>query len=170
MLEGGDADAPLDVQEEFWVNVLAFEGGSIRSQCVRDILAEDGVQPAPSDELTDESLPDHLQNLIEALARRGMFLSQTDHLSDRELYTLLVDQVLEEDTDVFPPGSGWFTHIFGSDYVAPDGQDSTRLYLRYYADPDARERWAREFPDDPMPPHQEPPYDRDHGLPGAPGC
>lgn len=37
--------------------------------------------------------------------------------------------------------------------------------LRYCADEDYREDWAKQFPEDPLPPHEDPPFDRDRLLP-----
>jgi hypothetical protein len=94
-----------------------------------------------------------------------LLLCQTEHLSNRELYTVLLQRVLEEETEAYPIDSGWFTHLEISRYGAPDGESGTQVYLRYYADPSERKRWHREFPQDPLPPHQDPPYQRDLWMP-----
>jgi hypothetical protein len=39
------------------------------------------------------------------------------------------------------------------------------LYHKFYASEESRQRWLRDFPDEPMPPHEDPPYDRDGNLP-----
>ena len=46
-----------------------------------------------------------------------------------------------------------------------ENDDGSETYLKYYADESAREQWATDFPDDPLPAHEDPPYDRDQGLP-----
>jgi hypothetical protein len=165
MLCGGDENVPLDVLEQFWQNVLEFEEAPFPERPIRELLVEDGVYPPPSTGLTDEEIEAHLERLIEALERRGLLLCQTNHLSDRELYTLLVERVLDEETEAFPIDSGWFTHLEMSRYGAPDGEDAVSVYLRYYADDIEREQWHRDFPNHPMPPHEDPPGDRDHRLP-----
>jgi len=43
--------------------------------------------------------------------------------------------------------------------------DAAYLYLKYYADDDARRNGARDFPDYPMPAREPPPFDRDRHLP-----
>ena len=43
-----------------------------------------------------------------------------------------------------------------------DGQE---LYLRFYADEEWRNQWSEDFPEDVIPPHEDPPYERDHLLP-----
>lgn len=36
---------------------------------------------------------------------------------------------------------------------------------KYYADEETRQCWAKDFPNDVVPPHEDPPYDRDRHLP-----
>ena len=51
-------------------------------------------------------------------------------------------------------------------HVSPIGggsDEDNEIYLRYYAGDDDRERWHREF-GDPLPPKENPPYDRDRFL------
>jgi hypothetical protein len=165
MLSGEDENAPLDVLEKFWQNVLEYEEGLYPLRPIRELLAEDGMHPLPPPSVADYELESHLERLIEALAQRGLLLCQTDHLSDRELYTLLVDQVLDEETESYPINSGWFTHLELARCGAPNGDDGTHVFLRYYADESDREEWQQHFPNEPIPPHEEPPYDRDRWLP-----
>jgi len=37
--------------------------------------------------------------------------------------------------------------------------------MKYFADEESRASWLAQFPDYEMPPHQEPPDDRDRHLP-----
>ena len=46
--------------------------------------------------------------------------------------------------------------------------EDNKLNLKYYADEEWRERWHRDFPNDVIPLHVHPPYDRDSKLPQAP--
>jgi hypothetical protein len=66
---------------------------------------------------------------------------------------------------VFPPGSGWRHHI---DLIGSGSEEDIQLGLRYYDSEQQRQRWAKDFPDDVIPPHEDPPYDRDRRLPVAP--
>jgi len=40
-------------------------------------------------------------------------------------------------------------------------------YLRYYADEDTRRDWIKDWPNDVMPAHEVPPFDRDRHLPAC---
>jgi hypothetical protein len=161
--EAGGMSLPLNVQEQFWRNVLEFEAAETTT--IRDMLAEDGFEVTPPDEVSEAMLAVTLGELIQALANRELYLEQTDHLSDRELYTLLVERVLPEERTNFPVGSGWHSHIVASEYGAPDDPEGERIYLRYYADEAVRRQWRLDFPRDDMPPHEEAPFDRDGTLP-----
>jgi hypothetical protein len=91
-----------------------------------------------------------------------VFLSQTDHWNDRELYEHLWTETLHEITMDFPSGSGWNCHI---DFLSTGSDEDNQLYLKYYADDEWREPWRRDFPKDVIPPHVDPPYHRDVNLP-----
>src|SRR5439155_298942 len=62
----------------------------------REILARCGYEPLPPSALGDRQLPGRLWELLYAAAARRFFFCSTDHLSDRELYTLLWEQWLDE--------------------------------------------------------------------------
>jgi hypothetical protein len=129
------------------------------------MLASEGVYPPRPEGLSDSELADHLWRVIEALARRSVYFSHTNHLSDCELYTLLLDRILPEPTQDFPPDSGWNTHVMVDEYGTSDGQAADEVFLRYYADSETRRQWAVEFPDIRIPDHEPPRYDRDGRLP-----
>lgn len=44
-------------------------------------------------------------------------------------------------------------------------EEDTTIYLRYYADEPWRQSWHQEWPNFPIPEHEDPPYDRDRHLP-----
>jgi len=130
-----------------------------------DDLTEAGVSLPPPDGLDDSQLTAKLWEVIEALALRSTFLLNTDHLSDRELYAELWDDLLREP---FVPtsvpenvGQGfWFLDLVGS-----GSEEHIFLHLKHYADEEQRRIWLEDWPDDPMPDHEDPPYDRDRLLP-----
>ena len=165
MLEGsGKQPLPLAVQHQFWKNVFDFESASRKIR--RQILAEDGFHAPPEQGLSDAELTHQLWRLIKALASRRTYLEGTDHLSDRELYKLLVERVLEEETEVLPPEAEWNCHVGIHEYGGPGDEDGTNIYLRYYADEQTRAGWVNRFPGE-IPAHCAPPYDRDRSLPKA---
>ena len=61
--------------------------------------------------------------------------------------------MLPESTD-----GAWMIDLPGDD---PDSQ----LYLKHYASQEERQHWLEHEPEFKMPPHEDPPYDRDRHLP-----
>lgn len=76
------------------------------------------------------------------LARRRVFLSHTNHLSDRELYSVLWHTVLREEVTILPEGDTGAWHVS----VPGDGPESTS-YLTYYGTEEDRESWQKEWPE-----------------------
>jgi len=153
-------DCPSEVAEQFWESVVAYEQASFTTHFKR--LEKAGFElPAP-ETMDDEALTTKLWEMIRKLADLRVFLSCTNHLSDRELYALLWGDVLHEETpDLrFDENSAW--HL---DLVSSGSEEDTYLYLKYYADEEWRRQWLADFPDYEMPEHEEPPYDRDWLLP-----
>jgi len=66
---------------------------------------------------------------------------------------------------VTSPDSDWNSHVDMSVLGLAENDDGSETYLKYYADESACEQWATDFPDDPLPAHEDPSYDRDQGLP-----
>jgi|ERR1051326_8363966 hypothetical protein len=159
MLSGKMADCPPEVEEAFLENVLALETHGWVSPL--DKLASDGFSLPPSDQLDDAALTAKLWELIKALARQRLFLHCTDHLSDRELYTWLLQDGLREEMMGFGLPFG-HCHL---DVLGSGSEQDTILQMRYYADEEERARWVADFPDFPMPRSEKPPFDRDRHLP-----
>jgi hypothetical protein len=165
MIEGSsEQPVPLEAQHQFWQHVLAFESAPRRLR--RDILAEDGFRAPPLEGLSEQDVTHWLWRLIAALAARRMYLSSTNHLSDRELYRLLIETVLEEETEAVPPEAEWNCRICIDEYglAEREHEGPAQVYLRYYASEATRQRWAKDFGEK-IPPHCDPPYDRDRHLP-----
>jgi hypothetical protein len=163
MVSWEDPDAPAEIHEVFWGSVLDWEQAA--DTCHFYQLEDAGVLLPSPEELDDADLSAKLWEVIHALARMNVFLSQTDHWSDRELYEHLWHDTLREITMDLPPGSGWNCHI---DFLSTGSDEDNHLYLKHYADEEYRECWGRDFPNDAMPPHEDPQYDRDSKLPKAP--
>jgi hypothetical protein len=70
----------------------------------RELLLCHGIVPVPPQELKSPLvLHDELWTIIEALALNGVFLLNTDHLSDSELYARMYYAILNESTRAVPP-------------------------------------------------------------------
>ena len=152
----------LEQQEQFWRRVVEFEVAARQTTTNFQQLAVAGVElPAP-DSVDDEKLTGVLWAVVYGLALLNVFLTNTDHLSDRDLYSALWHRVLRDEVPVLPDVSGSASHV---DMVGTGSEEDTRLYLRYYADEDWRRQWVVDFPDDDVPAHEDPPYDRDGQLP-----
>lgn len=163
MTEWESGDTPPEIAEAFWKNVLAYE--KAEQTCHFNQLEESGVELPDPDQLDDAQLTAKLWEVIDALAKLRVFLSQTDHLSDRELYEHLWYDTLREVTMDLPPGSGWTCHL---DLVSSGGDEDNELYLKYYADDEDRQHWLKDFPNEKPPPRSAPPYIRDTKLPQPP--
>jgi hypothetical protein len=160
MVEGEMEDTPPEVAEQFWEQVVAYEKAPWTTNFKQ--LEEAGIElPAPKS-LSDEQLTKKLWEVIRALALLRVFLDETDHLSDRELYTALWTDMLREEVKAMPPDPD------GACHLSPLGgcsEEDIQLQMKYYADEEWRQHFREEFPDFVMPEHEDPPYDRDRLLP-----
>lgn len=159
VFSGKVADCDPKIEEAFLENVLELETHGF--VCPLDALNKDGFALPPPAQLDDAALTTKLWELIRELAKRRLFLHCTDHLNDRELYTWLVTDALREEMMGFglPFGN---CHL---DVLGSGSEEDIFLSMRYYSDDEERARWAKDFPDFPMPPKEKPPYDRDRLLP-----
>jgi hypothetical protein len=160
MVSYEDPDAPPDVMEQYWENVVAFETAPRTTHFEQLTVA--GIDLPPPETLDEQALSATLWEVIHGLAGLRTFLSSTNHLGDRELYDLLWNDLLREGGPDLPPDSGWITHL---DILGSGSEEDIYLRMTYYADEEERQHWLRDFPDDPMPDHVAPPYDRDRFLP-----
>jgi len=133
----------------------------------RKIFARYGYSPLAPSGLNDRQLPGRLWEWLYAAAARRFFVCSTDHLSDRELYTLLWEKWLDEPTADIPPEAHTNTTTIISEFDAR-GMTHDEIWLRYYAKEDDRELWHSTDRDFVFPPHEHPPHDRDRFLPTPP--
>jgi len=151
-----------DLAEQFLRHVMEFD----QAPCTTHFrqLEEAGLKlPAP-ERVSDSQLTAQLTDLIAALARLRVFLSNTNHLSDRDLYKSLWAEGLRERVAVAPADErfAWSLDLLGSGSAR-----DIYLHLKYYADEEYRRAWAEQFPGDEIPAHEDPPFDRDRHLPKA---
>lgn len=158
-----EENCPPEVREGFLQNILDFENAPI--SCLFDALVESGIQMPEPATLDDAALRAKLWEVVAALAERSAYLYHTDHLSDRALYELLYRELLREEGPILPPGSGWNQHL---DVLGGCSEEDIEIGLRYYDSEETRQRWASDFPDLVIPPHEDPPFDRDRHLPQPP--
>jgi hypothetical protein len=158
-LDGLD-DCPAEAEESFWKHVVDYEEAPWTTHFQQ--LERAGVSLPPPDSLSDQELTAKLWEVIHKLALLRVFIEQTDHLSDRELYRHLWTDALREETKAMPQASNsaWHIQLLGS-----GSDEDNQLYLKYYADKAWRRHWHKDFPDDPLPAQEDPPYDRDRLLP-----
>ena len=130
---------PSELGERFWQTVVAAETAGT-TDLITELKAI-GVDLPEPDTLDDAALHKALWRVIDALASLQVFLHGTDHLSDRQLCTQLLREVLPEEMDALDGGEGsaWHLDVLGS--------HNTELYLKYYADEKTREAWRKEDPD-----------------------
>jgi len=128
-----------------------------------DQLIADGIElPAP-DAVSDADMRRKLWQVIAGLADRLVCLDYTDHLTDRELYTALWANHLRGETPVSNE-VGMNAHIW---IASTTDDDNGYLFFKHYADDQLRESWHDADPDFVMPPHEDPPFNRDYILPRA---
>ena len=94
--------------------------------------------PAPQ-ELTDVQLSEILNTVILMLFEKGIVLEYTEHLSDRQLYCLIIRDILtSEEKRVQLPGRFM-------KWQCLDARLDEELWLQYYATEEEREVWADTF-------------------------
>lgn len=124
-------------------------------------LTSAGLELPHPDCLNDEQLARKLWEVIDALARMRTFITSTDHLSDRELYTRLWTSTLHHEVPEEDVGLGT-SHV---DLVSTGSEEDVEAWLTYFADGDTRRSWVEQFPEYVLPARQDCPYDRDRHMP-----
>jgi hypothetical protein len=158
-VSGSFGEVSPKLEEIFLERVCEFEKAEYDTNF--DRLVERGVEMVPPPELDGASLAAKLQEMLHALAAIRCFLHDTDHLSDRELYTWLWSDGLREETPDL-------SRLDGAWHLSPIGGCTDKdigIFLKYYASETERRHWKKEFPKDSLPPHCPLPYDRDRTLP-----
>lgn len=159
MISGGFGEVPPRLKEAFLTRACEFEKAPYGTNFNR--LVQVGIEMIPPAELDDASLHAKLHDVLSALATIRCFVEDTDHLSDRELYTWLWSDGLREETpDLSQFDGAWHISPIGS-----CNDEALAIFLKYYASEKERRRWQKEFPNDQLPPHCPLHYSRDRNLP-----
>lgn len=145
-----------DCENEFLESMLEWERAPMLP--IRDWFQPALNLPDP-DQLSDERVGNLLAETIERLFEKHIVLDFTAHLSDRQLYTLIVRDILPTYEKKIERRGGYLHW----DCANTDGDPE--LWLRYYASEDEREMWLDEMEGE-LPPRELPPYHRE--LPQAP--
>jgi hypothetical protein len=146
---------PTPVENEFLASMLAWERAPVIP--IYQWFSPELVLPHP-DRLKEEELHEVLWDTIDKLFQNRIILDFTDHLSDRQLYTLIL-------RDILPAHEKKIDH--NDNYLHWDciSDESPDTWLRFYAEDADREAWAEETGQR-LPPSETPPYPRN--LPRRP--
>jgi hypothetical protein len=154
---------PADMEEEFLRHVLEYESAEPIS--LLKLLTNSGLEVRAPNELDDETLTSKLKDIIDRMASLGAYLMHTNHLSDRALYEYLYHDGLREEAVLFPENPSYAYMI---DLTGSGSEEDNQIYLKFYADDKYRREWANDWPEDTVPEHEDPPFDRDRFLPQSP--
>jgi len=146
----------LAAENDFLASMLAWEQAPVLP-IYRWFDPE--LRPPRPDSLNDKDLPHILGEIIRKLFQKRIVLDFTDHLSDRQLYTMVFRDILPAREKKIDWPSSWLHW----DCTGPSGDPE--VWLRYYATEEEREEWAETYRQ-PLPPPLPPPFPRD--LPREP--
>lgn len=148
---------PTPVENQWLENMLAWERAPIVP--IAQWFDPPLLIPAP-EAIDDSQLHDILWDTIQHLFDRRIVLDFTDHLSDRQLYTIIYRDILPSPEKQFERGDTNYLH-----WDCADTAENPEVWLRYYASEEDRRQWV-ETEDAPLPAPEPPPYPRN--LPRCP--
>ena len=137
-------------ENEYLASMLAWERAPVLP--IAEWFQPPLALPAP-DTLRPDDLSRLLFETIQRLYDKQIALDFTDHLSDHELYCLILRDILPSlEKKLDKPTSFLHWHCL-------DPNEDPDIWLRYYASCEEREAWAEEYGE--SPPTREPlPYPR----------
>jgi len=141
---------PTSDENEFLEQMLAWERAPVLP--IAKWFQPEFVLPSP-DQLTDQQLSTLLSETIQRLYSHRIILDFTDHLTDRQLYCLILRDILpspEKKLDL--PRNYLHWHFL-------DVEAQPEIWLSYYASDEERDAWASET-GQALPPRRNPPYPR----------
>ena len=134
--------------------------GTSPKRMLMDLLREAGIDLPRPQKMTGREVTAKLWEMIHGLLGHSIVLCNTDHLSDRELYTLLWKETLRKE---FVRAPRYPLHI---DMTKTGVDDGMPVYLKYYASEPQRQMYSQVYPEFKMPAHVDPRPRRDHLIPG----
>jgi hypothetical protein len=141
---------PTQAENEFLAQMLAWERAPVLP--IGRWFEPELVLPPP-DKLSDEALHDLLWETLQRLYDQRIVLDFTDHLTDRQLYTVIFRDILpSHEKKIDLPRNYLHWHCLDMD-AEPE------VWLQYYASDEERELWAEETGQS-LPPQLEPLYPR----------
>ena len=143
-------DKTTQFENEYLASMLAWERAPVLP--IAKWFSPDLELPSP-ETLSDRELNSLLWETIHKLYEKQIVLDFTNHLSDFELYCLVLRDILpahEKKLDSSPTYLHW--HCL-------DPSDDPDTWLRYYASEEEREAWAAETGQT-LPPMEQPPFPR----------
>ncbi len=141
---------PTSQENEYLASMLAWERAPVLP--IADWF-EPRLELPPPDSLEEKSLSELLSATINTLYQKHIVLDFTDHLSDYELYCLILRDILpspEKKLNLTSTYLHW--HCL-------DPTDDPDTWLRFYASDEERLGWAEET-DTVLPPAEQPPFRR----------
>lgn len=142
-------DRGQNADRSFWAMVYDFELAPMTTN--RKQLAELGVEVVASASLADDELSVKLREIVDMLGRLNVYLLHTNHLSDRELYEKLAEDILDEEVRDLPPDGHAREFI---DLCIAETEEEWERFERHYGGGEGS---------------VTPPFDRDATLPRPPG-
>lgn len=127
-----------------------------------DELSVRGMDFEYTSSMADATVTRQLWQLLHALANMQVTLTNTDHLSERELYRLLIEEILVQPIAQLSGGSERGSVV---DVVGIATQDDPTPWLQYYASNRERMEWAKQNPGKGLPVPMSTPHARDALLP-----
>ena len=132
---------PTPKENEYLASMLAWERAPVLplARWFEPALSIPHPDEFSEDRDGQRQLASILWETIQQLFEKRVVLDFTDHLSDRELYTLVFRDILpSQERKIDSPDS--YLH-----WDCADVSGDPEVWLRYYASDEEREQWADEF-------------------------
>jgi len=147
-------------EHAYWRAIIRARPGA--TSCPRALMEAGGFSFPPADSLEPDALIVRLWQLIRRLQQVNIFISSTDHLSDRDFYSWLRETGLQEFMTTAPGSTEVYTQL---DVVSSGSGEDFEVWARYYMQESDREQWREENPGEELPESKPLPHNRDRYLP-----